>query len=590
MMKHQLLSVRSLLLVVASLSSILFVQTRSAAQTAGANDVVIVLPFENTSAAREYNWIGESFADSLSELLNVPGMIVVSSDERELTYQRLRLPVTTLPSRATAIKIAREAKATLVVLGTYKVTPAQGEQAPAEVSGTARVIKVGEGRLTGEAASDGRWTPIQYNFGGPLQTLQKMQGQLAYQVLYQRDKALPFSLMQFVERTTKIPPRAFESFVKGAMTDDGEKRVAYLQNALREYASSNAGATYSQAAFELGHLYLKQNDWKRAAEYFSKLQNRDRHYAEAAFYAAVAYWRMNDLVSSLGTLLPLSAEMPLTSVYNNAGAISMQAGREEKKADERARLLKQAATFLERAVESAPEDSLARFNYAYALFLSGKYAEAAEQLSPVIEANPRDGQAYFLFAKALERTNRLEAATAADNEARRYLQNYAKWQTEWQRSQTINEVSPRLQLNFNRSSYYEALLDKNRQTAKEESPGTTAQELLVKARELYQAGRDDEASQELRRTLTVEPMNAEAHLMIGRINLRRGDQDAAVSVLRTAIFWDPKLIDAHVLLGRIFLERGDRGMALTYARNAVQIDANNQEAVALLRQVETGAK
>lgn len=588
-MKNRSIFVRSILLSVTLIALILFVPARSAAQTASANDVVIVLPFENTSAAREFNWIGESFADALSELLNVPGMIVVSSDERELTYQRLRLPVTTLPSRATAIKIAREAKATLVVLGTYSVTPAKGEQTPAEISGTARVIKVSEGRLTGEPAADGRWSPVQYNFGGPLQTLQNMQGRLAYQVLYQRDKALPFSLMQFVERTTKIPPRAFESYVKGAMTDDGEKRVAYLQNALREYARANAGATYSQAAFELGHLYFRQYDWKRAAEYFSKIQDRDRRYAEAAFYGALAYWQMKDLVSALGTLLPLAADVPLTGVYNNAGAISAQAAREEKKPEERGRLLKQALTFLERAVESAPEDTLARFNYAHALFISGKYAEAAEQLSPVIEAIPQDGQAYFLFAKALERTNRAEAATAADNQARRYLPAYAKWQTEWQRSQTAMEIAPRLLMNFNRADYYEALLDKTRKE-KEEPPGTTAQELLAKARELYQAGRDDEALQELRRTLTVEPMNAEAHLMIGRISLRRADQDAAVSVLRTAIFWDPKLIDAHILLGRIFLERGDRGMALTYARNATQIDANNQEAVALLRQVETGAR
>src|SRR4051812_47880061 len=77
------------------------------------NDVVMVLPFENSSNKPEYNWAGESFADGLAELLNVPGIRVVSSDERELAYQRLRVPLTTLPSRATTIKLAREAKATM---------------------------------------------------------------------------------------------------------------------------------------------------------------------------------------------------------------------------------------------------------------------------------------------------------------------------------------------------------------------------------------------------------------------------------------------------------------------------------------------
>src|SRR5712692_9677813 len=92
------------------------------AQTTPATDIVLVLPFENTSNHPEYNWIGESFADSLSTLLNKPGMIVVTSDERAVAYQRLRLPLTVLPSRATAIKIARELKASMIVIGTFNVT------------------------------------------------------------------------------------------------------------------------------------------------------------------------------------------------------------------------------------------------------------------------------------------------------------------------------------------------------------------------------------------------------------------------------------------------------------------------------------
>src|SRR5918911_1464364 len=88
-----------------------------------AADVVMVLPFENTSNRPEYNWVGESFADALAELLNKPGLIVVSSDERELAYQQLRLPETVIPSRATAIKLARQAKATMIVIGSYSVTP-----------------------------------------------------------------------------------------------------------------------------------------------------------------------------------------------------------------------------------------------------------------------------------------------------------------------------------------------------------------------------------------------------------------------------------------------------------------------------------
>ncbi|HVF49160.1 MAG TPA: tetratricopeptide repeat protein [Pyrinomonadaceae bacterium] len=573
MLRRHLLSVAASVLV-----ALTFCVQTARAQGPPASDVVIVLPFENKNNQREFNWVGESFADSLAELLNMPGsgLTVVSSDEREMAYQRLRLPQTILPSRATAIKIAREARATLVVLGTYEVTAAQGEGSLPALTGTARVIRVNEGRLTGETM----------HFGGTLTDLQKMQGRLVFEVLYQHDKALPISLQTILAQATKVPPTAFESYVKGALTTDAEKKSNYLQNALREYKKVNAGAEYPQAAFELGMLFLERGDWKRGAEYFSMLQEKDPHYVEAAFYAAYSYWKMDDLVRALGALMPLK-EMKLTGIYNNAGAISTQAARAERDATERARLLEQAAYFLGLAASSAPDDPMVRFNYGYALLLAGKNAEAVEQLRPVIKQDAKDGAALFLFAKALERTGQTEAATINDNEARRWLPSYAKLQTDWQRSQSI-ELPLRLREKFNRSDYIADLQD--RAAARQDVLGSGSQDLLVKARELYTAGRDDEALQELRNVVRVEPMNAEAYLLIGRIDQRRGDLQAAISALKTALFWEAKLIDAHILLGRIFFERGDRTMAMSYVRNALQIDPNNQEAIGLQRQITTNTK
>lgn len=575
------------------------VVTSSTVFAQAGGDVVMVLPFENTSNRPEYNWVGESFADSLAELLNKPGLLVVSSDERQLAYQRLRLPETVIPSRATAIKLAREAKASMIVVGTYSViSPVQDESAaennktekdkPAEayVQLTARVIRVNEGRTLGQMF-DGGWATRQFDFGGPLTTLQNIQGHLAYHILYQRDKALPFSQNQLVQEATKIPQKAFEAYVKGVqLSDRDSKRANYLKNALRYYADANAGAVYPQAAFELGRFYMLEGKWKDATEYFTQLQKKDPHYAEAAFYAGLGFARMGDFGHALAALVPLSSDVPLIGIYNNAGAVAVQASREEKKQDERVRLLAQGTSFLARAAESSPDDPLVHFNYALALFLSGKFAEAADQLKPVITADPRDGQAYFLYAKSLERIGKTDTANAADDQARRNLSTYAKWQTEWQKSQTVTAVSLRMRDVFNRDD----LADLNRINAitTNSSAGSGTEDLLAKARDLYQEGRDEEALPELHRVVMLEPTNAEAYLLSGRINQRRGDQEAAIAALKTSIFWDPKLIDAHILLGRIFLERGDRGEATKYALSAMTIDSNNQEAIALQRQVTMG--
>src|SRR6202011_6141792 len=151
------------------------VGSRKAQAQTGSSEIILVLPFENVSNHPEYNWIGESFADSLSALLNKPGLIVVTSEERAVAYQRLRLPLTVLPSRATAIKIARELKASMIVIGTYNVvvppsTSNDKSKPPidkpfATIAGEARVIRVNEGRMAGDIF-DGAWAPRVYDFGG----------------------------------------------------------------------------------------------------------------------------------------------------------------------------------------------------------------------------------------------------------------------------------------------------------------------------------------------------------------------------------------------------------------------------------------
>jgi len=575
------------------------ISSNVAAQTTSSADIVLVLPFENVSDHPEYNWIGESFADSLSALLSKPGLIVITSDERAVAYQRLRLPLTVLPSRATAIKIGRELKASMIVIGTYNVvlplaqddkSKPQTSKPLASIAGEARVIRVNEGRMAGDIF-DGAWAPRVYDFGGEITNLQRVHGELAYQILSQRDKALSFSRNTLVQEATRVPPQAFEAYMKGLLTAERDStRANFLKNAMRLYAKENGGAVYAQAAFELGRFYFNQSppQYREAVEYFTMLEKKEAHYGEAQFYAGLAYWKLGDVQHALSTLVPLADEkvMPLVGVYNNAGAVSVEVARDEKKPEERTRLLLQGITLLSRAVDSSPDDATVLFNYAYALFLAEKYAEAAEKLEKVIAANQKDGEAYFLLAKAQERANHTEESNAADNLARKNLPSYAKWQMEWQKSKSVATLALRSRDVLNQVD----ISDLSRFKAIEAANANSAQESLNKIRDLYQQGRDDEALAEIRKLLIIEPTNAEAFLLSGRINQRRGDQDAAIAALKTAIFWDPppKMIDAHILLGRIFLERGDLGEARKYAASATNIDPNNQEAMALQRAITMG--
>ena len=563
------------------------------AQTTQNSDTVMVLPFENTSDKSEFNWVGESFADALSDLLNskevkATRLDVVSNQERKIIQQRLRVPLTILPSLATSLKLAREGKATLLIAGKYSIAPAQGDAA-AIINVTTKIIRVNEGRFLSEEF-DGKRITRDISVNDALGNLQTIQGQIAYQILYQRDKALPFSQNQFIESANKVPARAFEAYIKGLLTPetDTQSRENFWKNAMRIYADDEKtkGGIYSDASLELGHFYLNQKKFAEAVDYFSRVPQTSAQYAEAAFYTGLIHWQQQNYEQALAVLRPLAEDLKLTSVYNTLGAIAVQASRADKKNKGKSdALMQEGIDFLKKAADSSPDESIARFNYGFALILNNNFAEAAKQLRPVLANNSRDGETYFLIAKALEK---IGDATAADldNQARRFLADnnrYARLATDWQTGK-LDGVNLRVEQPL-RKDFVSVVLSK-KQLTPNQTPLSETETLLAQAQTLYKSGNDDEAMIVLRKILVSEPMSAQAYLLLGMIHLRRGDLEQSVSSLKTALFWDNRLLEAHVALGKIYMQKGDCLQAKTYAASASLIDAENQEAAALQRQAE----
>ena len=578
-----------------------------AQSSAAGTDVVMVLPFENTSGKGEFNWVGESFANSLSDLLRVPTLNVITNEERKLIQQRLRIPLTTLPSLATSLKLARESNATLLIAGRYNIVPA-GSDTAATINVTAKIIRVNEGRFMSEII-DGRQITRDINLNDALGNLQTMQGQIAYQILYQRDKSLPFSQNQLIEAANKVPARAFEAYIKGLLTPGVESRENYFKNASRLYTEATPDGVYSEAELELGHLYLSQRKGNEAINAFERVisahekcrdkarsdkkpaQCGDENYAEASFYIGLLFLQQGNFESAMASLRPLTEDLKLTSVYNALGAISVQASRAEKKNPAKAAAqLTEGVELLKKAANSAPDDVNVRFNYATALFLIGNMSEAADRFRAAIIANPRDGEAYYLLSKVLE-TLKDQTVADIDNQAKRFLTDnnrYAKLETEWQKSHTVTDIAMRVQQPLRKD--FVAVIMSRRPVTSNQSQMNETDTLLTQARTLIKNGNDDEAMATLRRVLASEPMSAESYLLLGKISLRRGDLDQAISQFKTSVFWDNRLIEAHVSLGKIYVEKGDCLQAKNYAASAIEIDAENQDAIALQRQSERCSK
>lgn len=570
-------------------------------------DRVLVLPFENTSGKPEFNWVGESFALSLSELLRVPGLNVVSNGERKAVQQRLRIPLTSLPSLATSLKLSRDSGATLLVTGSYTIVPSQGDLA-ATVNVTSKIIRVNEGRFLSEEI-DGRLIQRDIILNDALGNLQTMQGQIAYQILYQRDKALPFSQNQLIESATKVPSRAFEAYIKGLLTNAPEQREIFFRNAIRIFNETTPDSTFVEASLELGHLYLGQQKWNDSIDAFERVINtnracreraksdnkiafcNDESYAEASFYIGLIQWRQKNYEQALSVLRPIAEDLQLTSAYNALGAIAVEASRAEKKNQARsAGLLEEGKGLLAKAAESAPDDPSIVFNLGLTTFISGDLTDAAELMRNVIAKRPSDGEAHYVLAKALEGMNDA-AKTGADNQARTLLSSgnrYATLESDWTRTKSLSGILLRVE-QPQRRDFVSVVLSR-RQGEVVTSAGNDTDNLIQKARDQFKNGADDDAMQTLRRVLASEPMSAESYLILGKIHLRRGDRDQAASSFKTAIFWDNKLTEAYINLAKIYLERGDCLQVKTYVAQALEVDAENVEVTALQRQADRCSK
>jgi len=531
-------------------------------RAAVATDTIVAMPFENLSGRAEYNWVGESFTASLADLLDKPGLVGIHPDERNVAYKQEGLPPTAILTRATMIKIAERAGANLMIIGTYRI---DGQGRDSSITVTARVIDIREGRLVGK----------EFNRGGPLIDLQKLQGELAYEILTQRNPSSPFSREKLIADAQLAPIGAFENFIKATLTRDQQTRIGFLERAIKEVADKNK-TKYIAAIFELGRIQYEAGDYKAALEQLAQVGDQEPRYDEAQFYVAVAQDALGQTDKSLAAHQKLAERLPLYEVYNNIGALFIKQKQ-----------YLPAINHLKPAVDAMPRDADTLFNLGYAYYLAKDYAKAIETLRNETRQRATDGEGFYLLSKALAATSDQASAAQASDQAKKLLAAFAQWET-----RGVPQVA-RMKPAFSKINYYRYKREQDERLNGQASvSGLTPQadQLQEAARNAFQQGRNEDALANLSKLLQIAPQNFEAHLLMGRVYERRGDFERATNALKAAIFWNPKLVAAHVLLGRIGVLKNDCQNAQAAAGKALQIDANDPDAQALKRLIDEKCK
>ncbi len=526
-----------------------------------AADVIIVMPFENRSQSAQHNWIRESFAILLAEILDVPGATVVSADERAQAFEQVRLNSADILTRAAMIRVAEAANANLAIIGEFDIG---GDKQNVSIAISARMIETQAGRLIGNKV---------FNFSGPLADLQQMQGQLAWHVLYERNPSLSYTKEQLVRRATKVPPRAYESYVKAVQTLDLRLRETFLKRAIQEHDSAGAAGHYAQAIYELGVLDYRQTEFEESVTLLKQLTKGDPHYEEGLFHLGLAAFKAGMFDEAATALETLAGIAPMTEVLNNAGAALAAKGDNAR-----------ALSYLQRAVSASPNDAAYRFNYGYTAWRNQSFEDAAGQLRAAAAINQRDGEAWFVLSKALASAEKTEDAAKADNEAKRYLSSYARWSV----APDKIPVLARMKEELNLAALTKLARQQSAQPARPTPQQMAQQQTLDRIRQLIASGKDAEAMTELQQLLAADTANADGYFLRGIVYTRRNETENALRSFQAAVSWNPKLIEAHIMLGRIYLARGDRARALAHCKQALEIEPQNREAVSLKQQIEIG--
>jgi|GEM_PF-3877911 len=504
---------------------------------------LVFLPFSNESETQQVYWLGEGFAESLSEEMLLKDVYVIQRPERLAAYNALKLPYVGHLSRATMLKIGESLSADYVVFGSYKL-----EQNSLKVE--ARVIRTTSSKLS---------APIQA--AGSLDRLYDVQHTLKIGLLQY------FTSEKLLSAETKLEPssvplHAYELYIKGLLESSDQEKVSFFQRAVEAYPE------YSQAIYRLGLALFRLGRYKEANDSLAKITVTGIFRLRTDFLLGLNSFFLRDYQTSVQKWYELSKTNPTAELYNNIGIALIR--RDE---------LDDALQYLTRAVELDPEHSDFRFNLAACYAQKEANDEAIRNFREAIDLRPNDYQALYWLGRTLER--------AGKTEAKQVLAFYLDRLPGDQKGK-FPDLYPTV-ISALRASY--VYLSKE-----EKSYAMIARSKLIKQRneyvKTYQGSADkqlhdnhtDQAVQEIRKGLTLAPFDSYLNYLWGTALLKQGNRTAAIPQLEFSL-WCTDNIDSHLQLAQIYTDNQQLAEARVHIQQILTLDPKNKKALDMMEKI-----
>jgi tetratricopeptide (TPR) repeat protein len=216
-------------------------------------NLIFVAPFQSGNSS---NPLGQDFSYVLSNLLAVPTFCVVGYDKNKNLFESFGIEPGESFTLATAIKIATAAGANVLVTGRYRINRGYSRNDFNTVSVSMRLIKINEGRFLSEQLSDGRRVMREIVVEDDAKNLRTLQGQIAYQVLYQLENLLPYSQNEFIKKAYNVEiPKRLKDLLGFDSTNSGELDFSIYNSLKRTNCSENVLNNLQLRGFKLGMTF-----------------------------------------------------------------------------------------------------------------------------------------------------------------------------------------------------------------------------------------------------------------------------------------------------------------------------------------------
>lgn len=509
--------------------------TSAQAQVNPTTQTILVLPFENTSKAPGIEWISEAFPEVLGQRLSAPGLYVISRDDRNYAFDRMGIPVTVRPSRATLYRIAEQMDADYIILGDYNF---DGQT----FSSRAQVLDMKRLRLS---------NPVQSS--GPLLNLISLETSLAYDLLKTLTPQTRISKNDFMNASQPVRLDAFENYIRGLIVTDRAEKIKRLKDAVR------LNPQYTLAMLQLGRTYFRDREYDAATSWLAKIPASDASAGEANFLLGLSYYYLGNLDKAEAAFKVTESKIPLNEVVNDVAVVLSRRGKTGAK--ER----------FQKAVQADPADPDYTFNYALALWKDGDTATASRTLRDSVQRHPTDVESKQLLDAII--------AGASSGLSRGTTQT----------AQGARSFVPRIKKNYDETSYRQIALELQNvleQSASKSDPRRHAALLVEQGRQLLSTGMNTDAEKDFREAVLQDPTNAEAHLGLANIAESKNDDKTARAEANSCLQLE-QLPGAYLVLARSEAKANNLTAAMQRVDQALWLEPNNAEALALKHELQT---